>query len=54
MIATYNVYRRNNDEIPVISLSQLPRIKVERKSDVSNSAHSVKPEAQPIGSAVGG
>jgi len=32
----------------------LPNTKVERKSDVSNNAHSMKPEAQPIGSAVGG
>ena len=28
--------------------------KVERKSDVSNNAHSVKPEAQPIAYGVGG
>jgi putative transposase len=28
--------------------------KVERKSDVSNNAHSMKPEAQPIASGVGG
>lgn len=33
---------------------ELAITKVERKSDVSNSAHSVKPEAQPIASAVGG
>lgn len=33
---------------------ELAITKVERKSDVSNSAHSVKPEAQPIGYAVGG
>lgn len=32
----------------------LSNTKVERKSDVSNNAHSMKPEAQPIGSAVGG
>lgn len=37
-----------------ISGKGLASTKVERKSDVSNSAHSVKPEAQPIGSAVGG
>jgi hypothetical protein len=28
--------------------------KVERKSDVSNNAHSMKPEAQPIAFGVGG
>jgi len=28
--------------------------KVERKLDFGNKAHSMKPEAQPIGSAVGG
>jgi hypothetical protein len=28
--------------------------KVERKLDVSNNAHSMKPEAQPIASGVGG
>lgn len=33
---------------------ELAITKVERKSDVSNNAHSMKPEAQPIGSAVGG
>ncbi|MEM4934899.1 MAG: IS200/IS605 family element RNA-guided endonuclease TnpB [candidate division WOR-3 bacterium] len=33
---------------------ELAITKVERKSDVSNSAYSVKPEAKPIGSAVGG
>ena len=32
----------------------LSNTKVERKSDVSNNAHSMKPEAHPIGSAVGG
>lgn len=33
---------------------ELAITKVERKSDVSNNAHSMKPEALPIGSAVGG
>ena len=33
---------------------ELAITKVERKSDVSNGAHSMKPETQPIGSAVGG
>ncbi len=33
---------------------ELAITKVERKSDVSNNAHSMKPEAQPIGYAVGG
>jgi len=33
---------------------ELAITKVERKSDVSNSAHSVKPEAQPIAFGVGG
>ena len=33
---------------------ELAITKVERKLDVSNNAHSMKPEAQPIGSAVGG
>jgi len=32
----------------------LSNTKVERKLDVNNNAHSMKPEAQPIGSAVGG
>jgi putative transposase len=32
----------------------LSNTKVERKSDVSNNAHSMKPEAQPISFAVGG
>lgn len=31
MIATYNVYRRNTDEIPVISLSVLPKIQMKGK-----------------------
>lgn len=31
MITTYNVYRRNNDEIPVISLSELPKIQMKGK-----------------------
>lgn len=33
---------------------ELAITKVERKSDFGNKAHSMKPEAQPIGSAVGG
>lgn len=33
---------------------ELSITKVERKSDVSNNAHSMKPEAQPIASSVGG
>jgi putative transposase len=33
---------------------ELAITKVERKSDVSNNAYSMKPEAHPIGSAVGG
>jgi len=33
---------------------ELAITKVERKLDVSNNAHSMKPEAHPIGSAVGG
>jgi putative transposase len=33
---------------------ELAITKVERKSDVSNNAHSTKPEAQPIASGVGG
>lgn len=33
---------------------ELAITKVERKSDVSNNAHSMKPEAQPIASGVGG
>lgn len=32
----------------------LSNTKVERKSDVSNNAHSMKSEAQPIASGVGG
>ena len=32
----------------------LSNTRVERKSDFGNKAHSMKPEAQPIGSAVGG
>jgi len=32
----------------------LSNTKVERKLDVSNNAHSMKPEAQPISFAVGG
>jgi len=32
----------------------LSNTKVGRKLDFGNKAHSVKPEAQPIGSAVGG
>lgn len=31
MIATYNVYRRNTDEIPVISLSELSKIQMKGK-----------------------
>lgn len=31
MIATYNVYRRNLDEVPVISLSELPMIQMKGK-----------------------
>ena len=37
-----------------ISGKGLASTKVERKSDVSNNAHSVKPEAQPIAFGVGG
>ena len=37
-----------------ISGKGLASTKVERKSDVSNNAHSVKPEAQPIAYGVGG
>ena len=37
-----------------ISGKGLASTKVERKLDVSNNAHSVKPEAQPIASGVGG
>jgi hypothetical protein len=32
----------------------LSNTKVERKSDVSNNAHSAKPEAQPVTYGVGG
>jgi hypothetical protein len=31
MIVTYNIYRRNLDEIPVISLSKLPEIQMKGK-----------------------
>ena len=33
---------------------ELSNTKVERKLDFGNKAHSMKPKAQPIGSAVGG
>ena len=31
MIAVYNVYRRNADEVPVISMSELPKIQMKGK-----------------------